>query len=82
MAKDFFKSLNGAKPARAAIAPRLLDTEGAGMYTNVAPSTLKIWRSTGNGRGPAYIRLAARCVRYDVRDLDAWIDSRRVCAGH
>lgn len=38
-------------------------------------STLAHWRS--EGRGPAFVRLGRR-VAYRGRDLNAWIESRRV----
>ena len=62
---------------------RLLIEEDAANYIGgVAPGTMAKWRTTGGG--PKFIRIAANPksirsdVRYDVRDLDAWLDERRI----
>ena len=38
------------------------------------PRTLEKWRV--EGRGPAFHKIGSR-VFYDIRDLDAWLDSQR-----
>ncbi len=55
---------------------RITDKE-AGPYCGLAPITLRTLRMRGDG--PAYIKLG-RAVRYDVRDLDSWLESRKVRA--
>lgn len=45
-------------------------------WLGLAPSTLADLRARGDG--PAFTRLSARNVRYAVRDVIAWLDSRRV----
>lgn len=59
--------------------PYLLTTEQAGNYLALPPATLRSWRSLG--KGPAYVRLAARDVRYRTSDLKAWADARLVGGG-
>lgn len=48
----------------------------AGPYIGVSPKTLRNWRS--RGEGPRYVRYSARCVRYRISGLDAYVDSRVV----
>jgi len=50
--------------------PTWLLTPEAAAYLGQKPCTLEKWRS--QGRGPRYNKPAGR-VRYDVRDLDAFI---------
>ncbi len=40
-----------------------------------SPITLNHWRCTGEG--PAFVKIG-RLVRYDVADLAAWIESRKL----
>lgn len=53
----------------------LLDVRQAAAHLSLSKSTLDKMRCFG--KGPAFIRLTARAVRYDVRDLDAWVEARR-----
>lgn len=55
---------------------RLLCEKEAAQVLGVAPSTLNFWRV--QGRGPAFIRLSARCVRYRISDLAQYVESQRV----
>lgn len=48
--------------------------EEAGRILGLSPSTLAKWRMTGDG--PPFQKLSARCVRYAVADLEAWMASR------
>ncbi len=52
----------------------LLAPERTAEIIGVGVKTLEIWRI--RGQGPAFIR-AGRSIKYDPRDLDAWIQSRR-----
>ena len=56
-------------------ARRLFRTPEAGHYTSLAASTLEKLRITGGG--PRFARLG-RVIVYDVRDLDEWIDARKI----
>jgi len=56
-------------------APAKLNRAGAAEYIGCTPATLATWGSTGGG--PAFIKVG-RKVWYLVRDLDAWMQSRRV----
>lgn len=53
----------------------LLPTPEAAKYVNRPERTLSQWRYLG--KGPVYLRLEG-AIRYDVADLDAWLDSGRV----
>jgi hypothetical protein len=56
-------------------APHVLSTADAARYLCLAVPTLKTWRMAG--AGPPYVRLSPRKCGYLVRDLDAFLDSRR-----
>jgi hypothetical protein len=51
----------------------LLNEEEAGRTLKIAVKTLQSWRSRGGG--PPYIKLG-RCVRYRIRDLEAFISAQ------
>lgn len=57
----------------------LLKTREAAELLGVHPSTLEHWRSTG--RGPRYIQMTQRSVRYDRADLFAWLRAQKVTPG-
>ena len=54
----------------------LLTTKEAAGSLGLAEHTLRMWRY--ECRGPAFIRLSARAVRYRREDLDAWVEGHRV----
>ena len=54
----------------------MLTTPQAADVLGLRPQTLHDWRS--RGRGPAYLRLGGRAVRYRYSDLVAWADAQRV----
>lgn len=47
----------------------------AARYLRLEPASLANMRA--QRRGPAFVRLSGRCVRYLTSDLDAWLQSRR-----
>ena len=51
-----------------------MPTPQAARYCVLSPSYLEKARVAGTG--PAFLKLGRRVV-YDVRDLDAWLESRR-----
>jgi predicted DNA-binding transcriptional regulator AlpA len=53
---------------------RLTEPETS-KYTAMSRSWLRLKRMKGGG--PAYIRIG-RAIRYDIRDLDAWLSAHRV----
>lgn len=48
-----------------------LTTREASMFTGISESTLETWRTrrTGPRRGPRFVRLGPRIIRYRVGDL-------------
>ena len=57
----------------------LLTTEDAAGYYGLKPTTLEQWR--WEGKGPAFIRLSKRAIRYRRSDLDEHINANVVSAG-
>lgn len=56
---------------------KLLNTTEAAPLVGVSPKTLMNWRVLG--MGPKHIR-AGRKVAYDVNDIEAWKNVRRVAS--
>jgi hypothetical protein len=54
----------------------ILDTSGAAKYLKVTVKTLEKWR--WEDRGPAFMRLSHKCVRYRIVDLEKWLTAVRV----
>ena len=61
---------------------KLLNTREAAEYLGFAVGTLNVWRSKGNvtgvQKGPRYVKLGPKSVRYDEDDLAQWIEQRKV----
>jgi predicted DNA-binding transcriptional regulator AlpA len=47
----------------------------AARYIGMSVPFLRLSRM--NGAGPSFLKLG-RAVRYDIRDLDSWLNSKRV----
>lgn len=62
------------------LAPRLLCERDAARYVAMSRTFLRKSRMDGNRHGrtaaPPWLRVG-RSVRYDLRDLDAWIEARK-----
>ena len=65
-----------------AYAPRELNEKDAAKYIGRSLSYLRSFRLNGKNRrkesGPKYTRDTARCVRYPVKELDKWLENRRL----
>jgi hypothetical protein len=65
-----------------ALSPQDLNEKEAAKYIGRSISFLRGCRYNGkhNGqdRGPKYTRDSKRCIRYPVRELDRWLESRRL----
>lgn len=57
----------------------LLTQDEAAAVLNVQPRTLENWRRLR--KGPPFIRIDGKVVRYRPRDLEAYISARVVTAG-
>ncbi|WP_443081574.1 helix-turn-helix domain-containing protein [Tsukamurella sp. USMM236] len=55
--------------------PTLLNESGAADYLGVGVHRVRSWRTRRTG--PAYLKIG-QAVRYDTRDLDAWLTEQRV----
>ena len=51
----------------------MTETEAA-EYLRLTPRALQSWRT--QGRGPRFVRISARAVRYRVVDLKNWVEGR------
>jgi hypothetical protein len=49
----------------------LLKPKEAATYLKVQPGTLKTWR--WSGKGPRFIRVGNKSIRYRLEDLEAFI---------
>ena len=49
----------------------LLNEAQAAKQLSVAPRTLQAWRFYG--RGPRWVKVSGRCVRYRQIDLEDWV---------
>ncbi len=56
---------------------RLLTVREAAEYVGVKPKTLYNWVSSGK---IACVKAGGRCLRFDIRELDRWIEAHRVPA--
>ena len=56
--------------------PRLITEQDAARYLGVSRSYLANSRCQMNPNAPAFVK-HGRMIRYDLRDLDAWIDKYR-----
>ena len=55
---------------------QLLDTSEAATFLGLAPTTLEHWR--GLRKGPPFLRVGPRCIRYRLEDLEAWLSEQVV----
>lgn len=53
-----------------------MNTAAAAEYLGLSAVTLKRWRS--QGKGPSFIRLGEKIVKYRQTDLDRWLMNSRV----
>ena len=55
---------------------RLIDETEAADYLCYSVRALQNWRCRGGG--PLFVKISGRSVRYTRRDLQTWIDAKRV----
>ncbi|MEY8655214.1 helix-turn-helix transcriptional regulator [Brachybacterium paraconglomeratum] len=63
---------------RVNITERLLTPPEAAELLGIAPQTLANWRSMG--KGPRFVRVGSRSVRYRLSDLLAYVESLETVA--
>ncbi|WNJ99932.1 helix-turn-helix domain-containing protein [Thalassospiraceae bacterium LMO-JJ14] len=61
---------------------RLLTTSEAAEWLGMSVHWLKTSRFRPELDGPPFIRIGRRTVRYDIHDLNAWLDRRRYRGTH
>lgn len=59
-----------------ALTTRLIKPEDAAVMLGINLQTLAVWRC--KRRGPMYVKIGGRAVRYPLEQLQAWIDRRTV----
>lgn len=55
---------------------KLLGEKDAARFLGLSVFTLRNWRH--QVRGPAYVRLGLRAIRYRLTDLEDFVDSSRI----
>jgi predicted DNA-binding transcriptional regulator AlpA len=55
---------------------QVFDQRQAAELLGLSPATLASWRS--RGRGPAFLRLGGRAIRYRRSDLERFLERERV----
>ena len=67
--------VNQAATQRASkrLSPLLTETEAA-EYLSLTKRALQAWRC--QGRGPRFVKISARAVRYRLEDLEGWVEGR------
>lgn len=55
---------------------KLLTQEQAGEMLCISPKTLEQWRYLG--KGPRFIRMSSRAVRYSQETIEAWLSGLEV----
>jgi predicted DNA-binding transcriptional regulator AlpA len=52
-------------------------TEGdVAQFLRISPETLRYWRKTAQRRGPPFVKIERRLVRYRLADLEAYLKGR------
>lgn len=59
---------HGAHPS-----PLMTETQAA-EYLSLTNRALQAWRC--QGRGPRFVKISARAVRYRLEDLERWVEER------
>ena len=66
----------------ATVPPRAVRTADAAQYLGISASLLRKLRLRGpddpGEPGPSYIRLSPQLIVYELAELDAWLEGRRV----
>ncbi len=52
----------------------LMTTDEAAEFLDIHPATLATWRS--EGRGPRYLKVGERNVRYQQEELERWLKAQ------
>ena len=55
---------------------QILNTREAAEYLGLSQTCLEHWRTLRTG--PPFVRVSARCIRYRLEDLEAWLAEQKV----
>lgn len=58
------------------MAPRYLTSKEAAAYLGISYQTFRQWKSMGKPM-PVAVDFGGTCIRYDVRDLDSFMEQRK-----
>ena len=58
-----------------------LSTEDLATLLGVNASSLRRWRTARPPQGPPFVHLSERVIVYNVKDVQAWLRSKRVAPG-
>ncbi len=77
---DGINSIEAQLPAEgdAAFWQALINTDAAAEFLGLQRRALEGYRH--RGKGPRYIQISARAIRYRRADLRTWADSRLLCS--
>lgn len=56
-------------------------TDELAVSLGVDASTLRRWRTATSPQGPPFTRLSSRLTIYSARDVEEWLEARRVDPG-
>jgi hypothetical protein len=59
----------------------VLTTAEAAEFLRVSPDTLKLWRKRAQRRGPPYVKVGRRLVRYLLEDLTSYLAGQVIRPG-
>ncbi len=66
---------------RDALLAEVLTTVEAAEFLRLSPGTLKLWRKRAQRRGPPYVKVERRLVRYLLGDLESYLARQIVRPG-
>lgn len=61
------------------MSPRYLTSKQAAEYIGISYQTFRQWKSSGKPM-PVSVDFGGACIRYDVKDLDSFMEERK--SGH
>ena len=74
MKQHAMKTSGGAASSRSGSPLPLLTESEAAKYLSLTNRALQAWRC--QGRGPRFVKISARAVRYRLEDLERWVEER------
>ncbi|WP_406514299.1 helix-turn-helix transcriptional regulator [Streptomyces sp. NBC_00161] len=69
---------SGRNVSPALVTGQWLTTDELAGILNIAPSTLRRWRTARPPQGPPFVPVSDRVTLYSAIDIEHWLRSRRV----